>query len=123
MKFRPLALLACLVTVVGLTACQEDPTEEGTGVPEAIVTNRTEIHSGVGTKTTLIAFAVDKNGKRIPGELTAQSGGAAVVIDSIRYVTALAETRIFLNAASASSAGTTVTVSGHGLTTDVTVII
>ena len=123
MKFRPFALLACLVTVVGVTACQEDPTEEGTGVPEAILTSRTEIHATVGSKQTLIAFTVDKNLKRIPGILAATSAGGAVVIDSVRYVDELAETRVFLSAASASTAGTNVTVTGHGLSADVKVVI
>jgi hypothetical protein len=123
MKFRPFALLACLVTVVGLSACQEDPTADGDGVPQAIQTDRTELHQAVGTKFTVIAFAIDQNLKRIPGILDAQPAGAAVVIDSVRYVSGLAETRVFITAASASPAGTTVTISGHGLSTDVTVII
>lgn len=123
MKFRPFALLACLVTVVGLSACQEDPTEEGTGVPEAILTSRSEIHTTVGSSTALIAFTVDKNLKRIPGILAATSAGGAVTFDSVKYVPELAETRIFIKANSASTAGTNVTVTGHGLTTDVKVVI
>jgi hypothetical protein len=123
MKFRPFALLACLVTVVGVTACQEDPTEEGTGVPEAILTNRTEIHTTVGNKSFFTAFTVDRNLKRIPGILSATSAGGAVVIDSVRYLNELAETRIFYNPTAASTAGTSVTVTGHGLSTDVKVVI
>lgn len=123
MKFRLLAQLASLVAVFGIAACSEDPTDPGDGVPEAIATSRSEIHQTLGGKFTLIAFTLDKNTKRIPGVLDANSAGSAVVVDSVRYAAELAETRIFLNAAAASEDGTTVTVSGQGLTKDVTVIV
>ena len=123
MKFRPIALLACLTAVMGLAACSEDPTESGTGEPEAIVTTLSEAHRSVGASFSITAFAVDKNLKRIAGELTATSTGAAVSVDSVRYVPQLAETRIFLKANTASSAGTNVTISGHGLSKDVKVVI
>ena len=123
MKLRPFALLASLTVALGLAACNEDPTAAGTGEPEAIVTTLSEAHRSVGNSFSVVAYAVDKNLKRIAGKLEASSTGAAVTIDSTVYVPELAETRVFMKANSASSAGTNVTISGHGLSKDVKVVI
>lgn len=121
MRFRPFALLA--VAVLGLAACSEDPTEAGDGDPEAIITTRTTRTEARNTSFSVTGFAVDANLKRIPGALTAVSAGAAVRVDSAKYIRELAETRVFMTALSVSAAGTIVTLSGHGLTKDVTVIV
>jgi hypothetical protein len=122
MKLRPFALLACAL-VVGLSACREDPTQASTGVPETIVSNRSETHQAVGATFTVTAYVIDKNLQRIPGALTATSAGAAVRVDSAVYDPILTETRVYMKANSASAAGTNVTLAGHGLTKDVKVII
>ena len=122
MKLRPFALLACAL-VVGLSACREDPTSASTGVPETIVSNRSETHQAVNATFTVVAYVIDKNLQRIPGALTATPAGAAVRVDSAVYDPILTETRVYMKALSASAAGTNVTLAGHGLTKDVKVII
>lgn len=122
MKFRPFALLACAALVVGLSACQEDPTEGNVGVPEAIIADRSETHRSAGTAFTITAYVVDKNLQRIPGKIEAAPAGAAVTVDSAIYDAVLTQTRIYLKA-NAATTGTNVTLSGHGLTKDVSVVI
>lgn len=121
MKLKPFAIVACALAV-GLTACREDPTEANTGVPTAIVSNRTETNRTVGTAFTVTAYTIDGNLQRVPGALTATSGGAAVTVDSVRYDPILTETRVYMKA-NAKSEGTTVTLQGHNLSKDVKVII
>ncbi|MGQ0560333.1 MAG: hypothetical protein ACT443_00500 [Gemmatimonadota bacterium] len=121
MKLKPFAFLAC-VLVVGLSACREDPTEENVGVPEAIVSNRSETHQAVGATFTITAYVVDGNLQRIPGALTASAAGSAVTVDSAVFDPILAETDFFLRA-NAATEGTTVTLSGQGLTKDVKVVV
>jgi hypothetical protein len=124
MKFRPYALLACLVLVGSMAACSEDPTASGSGEPEAIVTTRSLTNQTVGTKFSITAYTLDKNAQRMTGALDATANGAGLHIDSIVYVHEVLETRIFVNALSkTAAAGQTLTVSGHGLTKDVTVVI
>lgn len=121
MKFRSFALLACAL-VVGLTACQEDPTEAGVGAPEAIIANRAETHLAKGGTFTVEAYVVDKNLARIPGALTATASGAGVSIDSVVYINELTVTRVFVRAGQ-TAGETNVTISGQGLTKDVKVVI
>jgi hypothetical protein len=124
MKFRPYALLACLVLVGTMAACSEDPTAAGSGEPEAIVTTRSLTNQTVGTHFSITAYTLDKNAQRMAGELDAAPNGGNITIDSIVYVHELLETRVFMKAATkTAAAGATVTVSGHGLTKDVTVVI
>jgi hypothetical protein len=123
MKLKHFSLLASLVAVVGLGACREDPTEAGTGEPEAIVSTRSESHAAKSAAFSITAFTVDKNLKRIAGPLTATSAGTAVTVDSAVYFPELAETRVFLRTGTAASTGTIVTLSGHGLTKDVKVVV
>jgi hypothetical protein len=123
MKLRPFALLACALVVGSSAACREDPTQASVGVPETIVSNRSETHQAVGAAFTVTAYVIDKNLQRIPGALTATSAGAAVRVDSAVYDPILTETRVYMKANSASAAGTNVTLAGHGLTKDVKVII
>ena len=122
MKLRPFALLACLTTFVALGACEEDITAEG-GTAEAIVTDYSERHVALNAKATIVAYTIDSNFARIPGQLAAASAGPAVVVDSVRYDPQVQETQIFIRAASASAAGTDLTVTGHGLTKTVKIII
>jgi len=123
MKFRPYAMLTALVALVGLAACSNDPTAANTGTPEAIVTNRSTTTQTMGTKFTIVAYAIDKNVQRMTGKLDAVSAGSAVTIDSVVYVHEVLETRVFLNLAAKSATGTVVTISGHGLTKDVKIIV
>lgn len=122
MKFRSYALIACVLGVA-VAGCTSDPTSSGSGVPEAIITNRTVTNQTVGTKFSISAYTIDENAQRMAGALTATSAGAAAVIDSVIYLPELLETRIFVNPTGTSTAGTTITVSGHGLSSDVTVVI
>ncbi|HUP88624.1 MAG TPA: hypothetical protein VM100_04720 [Longimicrobiales bacterium] len=123
MKFKLYSLLA-VAAVAGMTACSSDVTSEGSGTPEALVTSRTLTNQTKGSKFSITAYAVDKNLQRMPGALEATSANSGtVVIDSVRYFHELLETRIFINAANTSTAGTVVTVKGHGLSKDVTVKI
>lgn len=119
MKFKSTALLACAL-VVGLTACQEDPTEANVGVPEAIVATRAETNLAKGGTVSVQAYVVDKNLQRIPGALTATAAGTGVTIDSVKYVPELTHTLIFIRAGQAAGS-TNVTLSGHGLTKDIKV--
>ncbi|MGQ0814542.1 MAG: hypothetical protein ACT4O1_08750 [Gemmatimonadota bacterium] len=121
MKLRPIALLACAL-VVGLSACREDPTEANVGDPEAIVTNRSQTTQTVGAAFTVTAFTVDKNLQRIPGQLAAAVVGAGVSVDSAIYDPILTETDIFLRA-TARTTDAVMTVTGHGLSKDVKVIV
>ena len=122
MKLRPFALLACTL-VVGLSACQEDPVQAGVGVPETIVSNRSETHQTVGATFTVTAYTIDKNLQRIPGALTATSAGPAITVDSAIYDPILTETRVYMKANAVSATGTNVTLTGHNLSKDVKVII
>lgn len=121
MRFRPFALLAAL-TIVATTACSEDPTEPGNQEPLAIVTNFSQVVRAPGTKFTITAYAIDKNNARLTGRLDATASGGAIAIDSMPYFPELQETRLFVHAISATD-GATVTVSGHGLTKDVIVVV
>jgi hypothetical protein len=121
MKFRPFALLACLT--LALAACSEDPTAEGSGEPEAIVTDFSERHVALNSRATIVAYTIDQNFARIPGRLDASPAGPAVAVDSVTYNADLQETTIFIRAASASAAGTDLTVTGHGLTKTVKIVI
>lgn len=121
MKLKSFALLACLTVALG--ACEKDLTDEDSGTPEAIVTDFSERHIAVNTRATIVAYTIDGNFTRIPGVLTATSAGPAVVVDSVRYDPQIQETQIFIRGASASSAGTDLTVSGHGLTKTVKIVI
>ena len=123
MKLKPFALLASLTTVLVLSACEKDVTDAGSGEAEAIVTSHSERHIAINTRATITAYAIDGNFTRIPGQLTAASAGPAVVVDSVRYDPNIQETQIFIRGASASAAGTDLTVSGHGLTKTVKIVI
>lgn len=123
MKFRTYALVAGALTVIGLAACSQDPTGSGSGEPEAIVTNRSEINQTKNASFSVTAYAIDKNDQRMAGKLEAVSNGAAIVVDSVPYVPELLETRVFMKAVGSTASGTTVTISGHGLTKDVKVIV
>lgn len=122
MKFRPFALLA-FVAATGLIACSEDPTEAGDGQPLAIITNRSETTLARNAQFTIVAYTIDQNNRRIPGQLSATPAGSAVAVDSVRYVPELIETRVFIRGVSASSAGTDVTITGHNLTATTKVIV
>ena len=123
MAITAYAVLACLVVAGGLAACSEDPTASGSGEPEAIVTTRSLTNQTVGTPFSITAYTLDKNAQRMAGELAAQPNSGSLTIDSIIYVHELLETRIFIKpTAKTAAAGETLTVSGHGLTKDVTVI-
>lgn len=106
-----------------LVACSSDVTSAGSGVAEAIVTSRTLSTQTQGTKFTVTAYAVDQNLQRMPGILVATSAGPAVAVDSTVYVHELLETRVFASAAQKTATGTVITVTGHGLTKDVLVMI
>jgi len=121
MKLRT-SLLACAL-VVGLSACQEDPTQAGVGSPETIVANRSETHQAVGNSFTVTAFTIDKNLQRIPGKLEAATSGPAVTVDSAIYDPILTETRVYMKANAVSATGTNVTLTGHNLSKDIKVII
>lgn len=121
MRLRAFALLAC-VAVVGMTACSEDPTEPGNQEPSAIVTNFSTTVRTVGVQFTITAYAIDKNNARIPGVLSGSSAGTAVRVDSVPYFPELQETRFFLTTVEATE-GTDLTVTGHGLTKSVTVVV
>lgn len=123
MKFRPTALFACAILATTLAACTKDPTSSGSGVAETIVLNRSTTNRSVGEKFSIIAYSVDKNIQRMAGKLDATSAGPAIVIDSVIYLPELLETRVFLNAAAKSASGTFITVSGHGLSADVKVVV
>lgn len=123
MKFRPYAMLVALVAVVGLPACSKDPTASNTGVPEAIVTTRSLTNQVVGAKFSITAYAIDANVQRMTGKLDASAAGSAVAVDSVIYVHELLETHIFLNPTAKSATGTIITVTGHGLSKDVKVIV
>jgi hypothetical protein len=105
-----------------LSACREDPTEANVGAPEAIISNRSETHQAVGATFTITAYTVDGNLQRIPGALTATAAAGAVTVDSAVYDPILTETDFYLRANGASE-GATVTLQGHGLTKDVTVVV
>jgi hypothetical protein len=123
MKLRTLAL-ACLLVTASTSACSNDPTAAGSGEPEVIVATRSLTNVAIGAKTSITAYTLDKNAQRMAGALTATSNGAALVIDSVVYVHELLETRVFFNPVSkTASAGVSFTISGHGLTKDVTVVI
>ena len=123
MKLTAYAVLACLVVGGGISACSEDPTATGSGEPEAIVTTRSLTNQTVGTEFSITAYTLDKNAQRMSGQLSAQTNGAGLTLDSTVYVHELLETRFFVKpTAKTGVAGQTVTVSGHGLTKDVTVI-
>lgn len=122
MKFKPFALLAFVATV-GLVACDEDPTDEGRAEPFAIVANRSQATVARNAPLTITAYTIDANNRRVAGELTASPAGSQVVIDSIRYISELTETRIFVRGVAASAAGTDVTITGHGLSTTTKVIV
>jgi ABC-type glycerol-3-phosphate transport system substrate-binding protein len=121
MKVRLFALLAC-VAMVGMAACSEDPTDAGNLEPSAIVTSVSLTHKTPGTKFQIVAYAIDKNNARLTGALAGSLTGGAVTIDSMPYVPELQETRFFLNAQTPTE-GVTLTITGHGLTKDVTVIV
>lgn len=125
MKLRLFAMIACLAATAGLAACDEDPTAAGVGEPEAIITTLSQTTRAKNTTFTLVAYAVDKNLHRIPGALTATSGGGGVAVDSVVYVPELTETRIYLRTGgtAAPAPGIPVTVAGHSLQKDVSVII
>lgn len=125
MKLKLYAMIACLVATAGVAACDEDPTSEGVGEPEAIVTTLSQTTRARNTAFTITAFAVDKNLHRIPGALTVTPADANVIVDSTRYVPELSETRLYLKtgATAVPAPGATVTVTGQGLTKDLKVII
>lgn len=125
MKLKLYAMIACLVASAGVAACDEDPTEAGTGEPEAIVTTLSQTTRARNTAFTITAYAVDKNLHRIPGALVATPASAAVTLDSTRYVPELSETRIYLKtgATATPAPGATVTITGQGLSKDLKVII
>jgi hypothetical protein len=120
MKFRLYALLA-LATTMGLVACSEDPTAAGSGTPVAIISNRTTTTATLGTKFSLTTYVIDQNAQRMEGALTATTSGTNIAIDSVVYVKETLETKIFINPKTATSTGNVITVSGHGLTKDITV--
>jgi hypothetical protein len=124
MKFRPFALLAFIATV-GLVACSEDPTEVGHGDPFAIVSTRTQITVPRNVSTSITAYTIDQNNRRIPGALTATSANtAALVLDSTIYVQELSETRFFVSGLTVSATGVDLTITGpSSLTKTATVII
>lgn len=122
MKFRLLSLLA-LVATAGLVACSDDPLDEGSGEPFAIVTDRTEIHVTRGVSTAITAFTIDRNNRRIPGALDGSLAAGTVTLDSTKYVAELSETRFFVRGTAAAPNGVDLTISGpSGLTKTVTVI-
>ena len=125
MKLKLYAMIACLVASAGVAACDEDPTEAGTGEPEAIVTTLSATTRARNTAFTITAYAVDKNLHRIPGALTATPASAAVVVDSTRYVPELSATRIYqkTGATPTPAPAATVTITGQGLSKDLKVII
>ena len=122
MKLIPSALLTCL-SVIALAACSSDITAEGSGTPQAIVASRSILATTRGTQAQITAYAVDQNNQRMAGKLDAISAGPAVTIDSVVYVPELLETRVYLKPVSVSSAGVSVTLSGHGLTKDVKITV
>ena len=121
MKFRPFVLLAC-VAALGLAACEDDPA--GTGVPYAISTNLSTVTVNANVQTTITAFVLDHNNRRINGALTAQPPVAPLNLDSTVYVQELSETRFFVTGTGAVPApGGELVISGHGLTDTVFVIV
>ena len=123
MKLTRFAVLA-VMALVGTVACEKDITSnDDSGEPFAIVANRSTLTLAQNGQFTITAYTIDANNRRVPGELTAVSGGAAVAFDSVRYVQELSETRIFTRGVSASAAGTDVVIAGHGLADTVTVIV
>jgi hypothetical protein len=122
MKLTRFAVLA-VMALVGTVACEKDITGDDSGEPFAIVANRSTLTLSQNNQFTITAYTIDANNRRVPGELTAVSGGAAVAFDSVRYIQELSETRIFTRGVSASAAGTDVVISGHGLADTVTVIV
>ena len=83
-------------SAVALTACSDDPTDEGAGDAFAIVTNKSITTLGAGQTFTVTAQVVDRAGTPLPIQVAVTSAKADVVAnDSTRYVTELQETRIY----------------------------
>jgi hypothetical protein len=120
MKLTRFAVLA-VIALVGAVACEEDIS--GVGEPFAIVANRSQITLAPNNQFTITAYTIDRNNRRVPGELTAQAAGPAIQFDSVRYIQELSETRIFTRGVSIDSVGTDITIQGHGLTDTVRVIV
>ena len=120
MKFRLFSLLA-LVAALGAGACSDDPTDEGSGEPAAIVTNRSQITATRNVSFSITAFVIDQNNRRVPGALRGSVGGG-VTMDSTVYVQELTETRFFMRAAQAVT-GTDLTITGPAGLTKTTHII
>ncbi len=121
MKFRPFVLLAC-VAALGLAACEDDPA--GTGVPFAISTNASTLTVNANVQTTITAFVLDHNNRRINGALAAQPPAAPLQLDSTVYVSELSETRFFVTGTGAiPSPGGELIISGQGLTDTVFIIV
>ena len=121
MKFRLYSLLA-LVATAGLVACSDDPTDEGRGDPFAIVTDRTQLIATEGVSTSITAYTIDRNNRRIPGALTGQLAGGPVSLDSTVYVQELSETRFFMTGTDATD-GVDLTITGHNLTKTAHIIV
>ena len=107
---------------IAAVACSDDPTDEGSGDPFAIVTSFSEGTRSVGTAFTITGKVVDRLGTPLPIQLTVTSGAASVAIDSTRFVTELQETRVYARAV-AASAGTSVVFTGGALSDTVTVVV
>src|SRR5688572_19168475 len=120
MKLTRFAVLA-VIALVGAVACEKDIS--GVGEPFAIVANRSQVTLTQNGQFTITAYTIDRNNRRIQGELTATAAGPAIAFDSVRYIQELSETRIFTRGVSASAAGTDITIAGHGLTATTKVIV
>jgi hypothetical protein len=116
-------LLMVAAPVMLIAACSDDPTSEGSGDAFAIVTNVSEGVRSLNTGFTLTGAVVDRQGTRLPTELSVTSvNTGSVAIDSTRFVLELQETRVYARAIGAS-AGAPIVFSAASLADTVTIIV
>ena len=108
---------------LGLSACTDDPTDEGAGDAFAIVTSVSTAAQSVGGRFTVTAQVVDRMGTPLPIQITASSVEADVVaVDSTIFVPEIQETRFFLRTLKVD-AGAAVILSAGALTDTVNVTV
>lgn len=126
MRFRRFSRMAPSLGVLALAAlgaaCEEDPTEAGSGDPATIVVSRSVTNQLVPVPFTLTAQVLDRRFTRLPTAIDAASAKPAVVrVDSTNFFLELRETRVFLTPLAADTS-TIITFSASGLSATTKVV-
>jgi len=95
-RMRLWASLTPLVAVAALAACDDSPTSEGAGDAFAIVSNRATTRQVVGVQFQVAAQTVDRGNTPLPSAIEVTPSGASLRIDSVRFLSELQESRIYV---------------------------